>query len=42
MFLVTTTTNTQTICNIAKHFYLQHYSLYLIYSLFNVYGSRVT
>ena len=27
MFLVTTTTNTQTICSIAQHFCLQHYSL---------------
>ena len=32
MFLVTTTTNTQ----IAQHFYLQHHSLSLIYSLFNL------
>jgi len=31
-----TTTNTQTICSIAQHFYLQHYSLSLIYSLFNL------
>ena len=27
MFLVTTPTNTQTICSIAQHFCLQHYSL---------------
>jgi len=42
MFLVTTTTNNQTICSIAQHFYLQHYSLSLIYWLFNLYGSLVT
>ena len=36
MFLVATTTNTQTICSIVQHFYL-HYSLSLIYSLFNLY-----
>jgi len=41
MFLVTTTTNTQTICSITQHFCLQHYSLSLIYSLFNLYGSWV-